>query len=203
MFLKCLDTGMFDSNTYILGENGEGAIIDAGASIKEIMQVVNETKLKIKYIILTHGHIDHICSAYELCIKTGAKICIHENEKDWLSNPRLNLSAFVGESTEQEKPQILLKDGDTLEVGGLELEIIHTPGHTPGGICIKVGNDIFTGDTLFRRNIGRTDLPGGNTNQLLESIKTRLLILDDGIIVHSGHGPATTIGEERNVIYQF
>jgi glyoxylase-like metal-dependent hydrolase (beta-lactamase superfamily II) len=197
MFIKCIPTGMFDSNTYVIGENQEGIIIDAGADSKDVTKIVNENNLKIRYIVLTHGHIDHICCAYQLSIETGAEICIHENEKDWLSNPRLNLSAFFGENSGYEKPQILLKNGDILEAGALKFEIIHTPGHTPGGICIKVRNDIFTGDTLFKGSIGRIDLPNGNMSQLLESIKSRLMSLDDSIVVYSGHGPATTIGEER------
>jgi len=198
MFFKCLSTGMFDSNSYILGENGEGIIIDAGVSSKEVMEIVNKNKLTIKYIILTHGHIDHICCADELSIETGAKVCVHEKEKDWPSDPRLNLSAFVGEKAEYEKPQILLKDGDELVVGVLKLEVLHTPGHTPGGICIKIGNNIFSGDTLFYRSIGRTDLPEGNLEQLIESINGKLMNLDDDIIVYSGHGTSTTIGHERN-----
>ena len=197
MILRCLSTGMFDSNTYILGDNGEGAVIDAGASADEICSAIGELNLTIKYIILTHGHIDHICSTDELRDATGAEVLIHEDDAIFLSKPEYNLSSLVGRVKPFKSADVLLKDTDILKLGNLDLKIIHTPGHTPGSICVKSGNIIFTGDTLFKMSIGRVDLPKGSYTGIMDSLNGRLMRLDDDTAVYPGHGEDTTIGFER------
>jgi len=197
MILKRLPTGMFSSNCYILGDNGEGVIIDPGADDREIMDAVESTKLKIKYIILTHAHLDHIVSMDRLRDKTGAKVLVHENDAAALVDSWSNGSALFGFDVSLRSADMNLKDGDILEVGGLKLEIIHTPGHTSGSICIKAGNNLFTGDTLFRLSIGRTDLPGGNYHEIIDSLKNKLMKLDGETKVYPGHGSSTTIAYEK------
>ena len=197
MVFKRLATGMLASNCYIIGKDGEGVVIDPGADAMEIVNAINEMKLKIKYIILTHAHIDHIISVDELRESLGAKVLLHENEARALSNPFYNGSGLFGLKKVFKEADSVLKDGDSLEVGGMKLEIIHTPGHTSGGICIKTGDKIFTGDTLFMMSIGRTDLGDGDQDQLMDSIKNKLMVLADDLKVYPGHGTSTTIGYER------
>ncbi|NJD02475.1 MAG: MBL fold metallo-hydrolase [Ruminiclostridium sp.] len=197
MILERLATGMFASNCYIIGANGEGVVIDPGADAGEISGAVDKLKLKIKYIILTHAHIDHIVSVDELRSILGAKVMLHENEARALANPFYNSSVLFGLKKVFKEADGVLKDGDILEAGGLKFEIIHTPGHTPGGICIKVGDYVFTGDTLFMMSVGRSDFGGGDQDQLMDSIKNKLMILKDDTKVFPGHGTSTTIGHER------
>ena len=197
MIIKCLPTGMFESNCYIVGDNGEGVIIDAGVKAKYVSKLAESEGFKIKYIVLTHSHIDHICCVDELRERLGAKVAIHESEAAALTDSHLNGSALFGMGRTFKKADLLLKDGDILEAGGLKYEIIHTPGHSAGGISIKVGNNIFTGDTLFKRSIGRTDLPGGNHRNLLDSLKNKLMKFSDEITAYPGHGPKTSLGYER------
>lgn len=197
MVFKRLTTGMLASNCYIIGECGEGAVIDPGAKASEILKAVNELNLKIKYLILTHAHIDHILSMDELRRVLGAKVLVHEMDEGTLSNPLMNGSGLFGLSKVFGEADGLLKDGDVLMVGGMKLEIIHTPGHSSGSICIKAGSSIFTGDTLFMMSIGRSDLGDGDYELLMDSIKNRLMTLSDDTKVYPGHGTSTTIGYER------
>jgi len=197
MILKRLATGMLASNCYILGDNGEGAVIDPGAGTDEILKTADDAGLKIKYIMLTHAHLDHMLSMDTLREKTGAKVLVHEGDAAALPDSRANGAALFGSNKTFKGADGTLKDGDIIEVGGLKLEIIHTPGHTPGGICIKVDNCIFTGDTLFRMSVGRTDLGRGDYDDLMDSLKNKLMKLDDNLVVYPGHGTTTTIGYER------
>jgi hydroxyacylglutathione hydrolase len=199
MIFECLPNGMFGSNCFIIGQNGEGVIIDCGADSNEIMDVVKKNGIIIKSIILTHGHIDHICSVDEVRKKTRAKVLIHEDDAITLTDPAENGSAMFGRASTFEKADMLLKDGDVIEEAGLSFEIINTPGHTPGCICIKLGDIIFTGDTLFKYSVGRTDLSRGNQADLITSIRNKLYIMEDEIVAYPGHGESTTIGfEKRN-----
>ncbi|NSW90580.1 MAG: MBL fold metallo-hydrolase [Firmicutes bacterium] len=197
MVLRRLPTGMLASNCYIIGENKKGVIIDPGANSEDIMEMVRQTGLDIEYIILTHAHVDHIISMEELRQRLKAKVLIHKDDAQSLANPWYNGSKLFGINKTFSPADILLKDKDVVDVGGLELEIIHTPGHTPGGICIKTNGNLFTGDTLFRMSIGRTDLGNGDYDHLIDSIKNKLMILDDRTVVYPGHGTTTTIGYEK------
>ncbi len=197
MVFKHLNNGMFSSNCYILGHNGEGAVIDAGAEAGDIMQEAEKMGINIKYIILTHVHIDHICSVDELRSMTGAKVCVHEDDAYALPDPLHNGSRLFGASRSFKPADMLLKDGDIVKLGTLELEVIHTPGHTPGSICIKAENIIVTGDTLFRLSIGRTDLGNGDFNAIISSIKNKLMSLPDDTVIYPGHGAPSTIGYEK------
>jgi len=197
MFFECLSEGMFGSNCYIIGDNGEGVLIDSGVDGAEILKAVEKAGLKIKYIIITHAHIDHICSLDEIRDKLGADVVVHESDATALADPRLNVSYLAGHTRAFRNADIRVKDGDVLYAGGMEFEIIHTPGHTPGGICIKTGNMIFTGDTLFKMSVGRTDLGRGSMADLLDSIRNRLLVLPDQTEVYPGHGESSTIKDEK------
>ena len=197
MIIKCLPVGMFGSNCYILGDDGEGIVIDAGVESTYVLKAIEESNLKIKYIVLTHGHIDHICHVDDLREKTGAKVMINKFDAACLTDSNLNGSAFFSDAEVFKAADGYVEDGDTLEAGNLKFQIIHTPGHNPGCICIKVHDSVFTGDTLFKRGIGRTDLPGGDFNSLANSIKNKLFKLPDETKVYPGHGDSTTIGQEK------
>lgn len=188
-----------DANCYIIGCNEKrvAAVVDPGAEGKRILAKLEEIKLKCQYIILTHGHIDHIGALNEVRQATGAEVLVHKNDAPMLTNPAHNLSLFMGSAIKCKQADRLLEDGDRVNVGNVNLEILHTPGHTPGGICIKVGNNLITGDTLFAGSVGRSDFPGGNHNVMIKSIKTKLLQFPDETKVYPGHGPASTIGAEK------
>jgi glyoxylase-like metal-dependent hydrolase (beta-lactamase superfamily II) len=200
MFLKCLQAGPLLANCYILGDekSGKAIVVDPGGDSADILAVVSGQGFKVEFIILTHGHIDHIGGVREIKKATGARIVIHEKDSQMLLSSRENLSEYLGRGITQPEADVKLKGGEKLMVGSLELEIIHTPGHTPGSICIKTGNLVFTGDTLFAGSVGRTDFPGGSYDELLNSIKYKLLTQADDTIIYPGHGIKTTIGQERD-----
>ncbi|HEX3028790.1 MAG TPA: MBL fold metallo-hydrolase [Clostridia bacterium] len=197
MIFKCFPVGMFESNSYILGSQGEGIVIDAGIKSSYITEFAEKNYLKIKYIILTHSHIDHICHIDEIKNATGALVAVHEEDAKGLVEELYNLSALMGMNKAFGKADILLKDGDSIEVGDLRFDIIHTPGHTKGCICVKSEKMLFTGDTLFRMSVGRTDLLGGSRQELKKSILDKLMKFEDDTIVYTGHGESSTIGYER------
>jgi len=195
-----LEVGQLGANCYIVycEKSLQGAVIDPGGNGKDIIALLNRENITVSYIINTHGHADHIAANDEVKVATGAKVCIHEADAPMLPSAQGNLSSYVGSDLKCQPADQLLKDGDILRVGEIEMQILHTPGHTLGGICIKTNDALFSGDTLFEQSIGRTDFPNGSYSQLLHSIQSKLLILDDHIIVLPGHGGATTIGDERN-----
>jgi hydroxyacylglutathione hydrolase len=197
MILECIPYGLFGSNCYIVGNKGEAAVIDPGCDPNEIIRVAEANNLSIKYIIITHGHIDHLVSVEEVRKKTGAKVLIHKNDADKLTDPSLNDALGMGLGITGQKADRLLQDGDRLSVGGIDFEIIHTPGHSAGGICIKAEDKVFTGDTLFKMGIGRTDFIDGDLETLINAIKTKLFTLGDSTVVYPGHGGSTTIGAEK------
>lgn len=196
MFFKRLISDMVASNCYIIGDSGEAAVIDPGVDNEIIKAVLNEQKLKLKYIIFTHAHIDHIIYMEELQRNCGGQTAVHEDDAPLLGSVMYNGSMIFGMHKVFKDTDMKLRDGDILEIGGLKLEILHTPGHTPGGICIKVGDCLMTGDTLFRLSVGRTDLGLGDHDQLMNSLR-KIMKLDDSIKVFPGHGTQTDIGYER------
>ncbi|MGI6453500.1 MAG: MBL fold metallo-hydrolase [Syntrophomonadaceae bacterium] len=200
MILKGLVVSSMAVNCYFVGceETREVAVIDPGGEPGTILKYLEKEKLKPIYIINTHGHIDHIGGNQKIKEATGAKILIHEKDATMLENPRSSFAILLGSQIKAAPADQLLKDGDIIKIGNtVKLKVIHTPGHTPGGICLSTDNIIFVGDTLFQGSIGRTDLPGGSYSQLINAIKERLLPFDDDVVCYPGHGPATTIGFER------
>ena len=201
MILKFLAVGPFASNCYILGSESStrGIIIDPGAEAKLILKTVSDLGLTISLIVATHVHFDHIGALMPVKEETGAKFAIHEADaKAGLGVFSRMLSSMEGGSFSQPpKPDTLLKDGDTIDIDGLHFTVLHTPGHTPGGISLYSHGVVFSGDTLFKYGIGRTDFPGCSHEQLIDSIQNKLMTLPDDTIVYPGHGPSSTIGEER------
>lgn len=186
----------FDTNTYLLWDEltKEAMLIDPANEDNRLLE--NIQNLNLKYIINTHGHGDHIGGNALLKANTNAKLAIHQADADMLNDPNKNLSSFWGAALHSPAADLLLKEGDELQLGDNKIQIIHTAGHTKGGICLLVDDILISGDTLFAGSIGRTDLPGGNYQTLINSIKTKLLTLNGKIKVFPGHGPTTTIEDE-------
>ena len=196
MKIERLALGSYAANCYLVyDENTKDAIIiDPGAAGSQIAKHIQDIGLRAKFIVLTHNHPDHIGGLGEVKAGTGAKVAIHADDAPGLQ--RISRFGSAG-AAPAPAPDVLLKDGDELDVGSLRFHVIHTPGHTQGGICLLIDNYLFSGDTLFNTSIGRSDMPGGNGGQLIEAIFTKLLTLPDDIVVLPGHGPDTTIGAER------
>ncbi|MFH1888615.1 MAG: MBL fold metallo-hydrolase [Candidatus Omnitrophota bacterium] len=199
MILETLCLGPMQVNCYIVASSpGEGAvIIDPGYEKEKIDRALKKYSLKPTLIINTHGHIDHIgCDD-----KFGVPVYIHQEDSALLENPALNLSASLASPFSVKSDIKTLEDKDIIDSGQIRLEVIHVPGHTPGGIALlmKKPEDkvLFTGDSLFYHGVGRTDFTGASESLLIKSIKERLLKLSDDILVYPGHGPSSTIGEER------
>jgi glyoxylase-like metal-dependent hydrolase (beta-lactamase superfamily II) len=184
MIVNTLAVGMYGTNCYVVGSEAtkDGMIIDPGAEARTILQTVKDSRLSIKLIAITHGHMDHTGALEEVRRATGAPVAIH--------------NADAADLLRVLPTDRLLNGGENLTIGDLRFTVIHTPGHSPGGICLYGQGTLFCGDTLFNLSIGRTDL-GGDFNQLMSNIFNKLMILPDDTIVYPGHGPETTIGEER------
>jgi len=201
MFLKKLVVGELETNCYLIGckKTKKSVVIDPGGEeeVDLVLSFLQENNFDLKYIINTHGHIDHIAGNNLLKTKTEALLLIHRLDADMLVDANKNFSSFMGKEICSPPADKLLEEGDEISLGTLNLIVIHTPGHTPGGISLVLNSIVFTGDTLFAGGIGRTDLPGGSYQDLIKSIKEKLLILGDDKIIYPGHGPDSTIGEER------
>lgn len=198
MILQLLVVGELATNCYLLGcpRTHRGLVIDPGGDARVIIAQIQQLNLNIEKVILTHGHIDHWAAAGHVAEATGASVAIHAADAFMLSNPAASLATYVKPGASL-RPDILLHDGDTVAAGTLEFQIMHTPGHTPGGVCLYTPGTVFTGDTLFEGSIGRHDLPGGDLRRLIASITEKLLVLPDETRVYPGHGPQTTIAGER------
>lgn len=180
-------------------KTNKAAIIDPGGDEEKILDACKRDNLEIIYIIATHGHPDHVCSIGPIQKATGAKIIMHKDDADFFGNPEVKGFFSQLGLAESPPPDILVEDGDTITIGDETLTVIHTPGHTPGGICLYNAPDCITGDTLFVGGVGRTDFPGGSMSELSHSIKSKLLILPPNTVVWPGHGyggSKSTIGEE-------
>ncbi len=198
MIFTGLSVGPMDNNCYIIGceETREAAVVDPGAEGGRILRKLQELKLNCRCIILTHGHVDHLGALGAVREATGAQVLIHAEDADMLTSPGRNLSLFHGGSLKFAPADRKLQDGDVVEVGKVKLKIIHTPGHTRGGITILAEGRLITGDTLFAGSVGRSDFPGGDHDQMIRSIKEKLLVFPPETPVYPGHGPASTVGEE-------
>ena len=202
MIVKMLVVGPYMSNCYVVGseKTKEGMIVDPGADSDIILKTVADLGLNIKLIVATHSHLDHIGALKSVMAKTQAPFAMHESE----SNNRMieeiskGLSSMMGLTYDKPPtPNRLLKDGDIIELGELRFNVLHVPGHSPGGIVLEGQGIAISGDTLFQYSIGRTDFPGGSHSDLMNGIFDKLMALPDETIVYSGHGPHTTIGVER------
>ena len=200
MILKKLSVGQMASNCYIVGcsRTHQGIVIDPGADPDRIQSAVEAANLEIDLIVLTHFHFDHIEAVEPLQSATGAELAIHAAEADHLADPP-SLFRLFNPSTPALKAYRLPHDDELLNVGDLEIQILHTPGHSPGGISLYIAEEkvVFTGDALFREGVGRTDFPGSDPTALVTSIRTKLYSLPDETVVHPGHGPETPIGWEK------
>lgn len=200
MKIKHYLTGLLSVNTYLVYDEKtkEGFIVDPGGYSHQLAADAKDSGVNIKYIILTHGHGDHIGGvAQYLAECPDAKVIAHEIEAEMLGNPQLNVSLDCCGRPISMEADIYVKDRETLKVGEMELTFIHTPGHTTGGMSIYVDKHIFSGDTLFCRSIGRTDFWGGDFRTIINSIKDRLFAFPDDTIVLPGHMGPTTIGDEK------
>ncbi|MBR5155353.1 MAG: MBL fold metallo-hydrolase [Clostridia bacterium] len=187
------------TNCYIIAddETKNAALFDAPANAEKILDYAEKNGLNIKYIFLTHAHFDHILALNELKEKTGAQILLHEEEEKYLYDPELNFLGEKADSVVLPAADKLLKDGDIIELDHLSIKVIHTPGHTVGGVCYLIDNILISGDTLFSGAIGRFDFPLGSFDDEIRSIKEKLMVLDDETKVYPGHGFSTTIGKQR------
>lgn len=197
MVIEKIVVGEFQTNCYVVGceKTGKGFIIDPGDEYERITEVVKKLEIEPSFIINTHGHMDHIKDDD----KFNLPVYIHLKDIDCLTEPARNLSQLFGFSLTLNVKSLSVEEGDILQAGRLSFQVLHTPGHSPGSICLKCGNVLFTGDTLFCGGYGRTDLPGGDEKTLFNSIRTRLLILPDETVIYPGHGPSSTIGKERGL----
>lgn len=195
--------GDFETNCYVLRNSSTARdclIIDTGLDADPLLDFLELNKLNPVALILTHGHADHIAGVEMLRKKySSILIYIHKLDAEMLGDADVNLSAMAGCSFTADKADRLIDEGDTIDKAGIWLRVIHTPGHTPGGICLYAEKDgiIFVGDTLFAGSVGRTDFPNGDMRQLISGIKSKLFALPEDTIVYPGHGPETTIGREK------
>lgn len=194
-----LVVGPLESNCYIVWDDRvkEGVIIDPGEDAHIILRMVKELDIEIKYILVTHGHFDHVAAVAALKRETKVEFLAHKGDFFFIEDGENAARRWGFEIEQPPKPDRFIEDGDTIEIGGFELEVLHTPGHSPGSVSFLHDRMVFGGDTLFQGNTGRTDLRMGSFEELAKSIKTRLYTLPDDTIVYTGHGPITTVGEEK------
>ena len=200
MIFETLSVGPLQCNCIILGDEktGEAIVIDPGDEVKKIAALLEQHKLKCTQIIHTHTHFDHVGGTSDLQAKAGGKIAIHKEALFLFEKLPMQAAMFGLAAPKPAGIDRFLKDGDTVTCGDINLEVIHTPGHTKGSLCFHLpGQMLFAGDTLFMGSIGRTDLWGGSFDEIMKSLKGRIMTLPDNLTVHCGHGPVTSIGRER------
>ncbi len=199
MIIKALAVGPMMSNCFILGceRTREAVVIDPGDDTDRILLSLADSKLKVKYIINTHGHFDHVGGNKRMKDATGADILIHPHDAPMLDITSSSAASIGMRMEDSPPPDRTIDEGDTITFGDITLEVFHTPGHSPGGISLYTDDIVFVGDTLFAGSIGRTDFPGGNYDMLISNVRKKLFLLGDDVRVFTGHGPETTIGRER------
>ena len=200
MILHTIHVGITQTNCYIVGceDTGEGVVIDPGGNPKRILKAIKDAGLTIRYVLNTHCHFDHMGANADVVAATGAPLALHPAELPILQ-ARGGASWFGVPVKESPEPDIELDDGQVIEVGTLRFQVLHTPGHSPGGVTFYLEEQgvAFDGDVLFQMGVGRTDLPGGEWDTLMRSIREVLFALPDETILYSGHGPKTTVGQEK------
>jgi len=201
MIHKILPVGPLQCNCSIIGDETtrEAMVIDPGDDIEDILRIINENNLRVKQIVITHAHIDHVGGAMKLRAQTGAPILLNQNDYALLKMLDVQAAWLGMKSPSAVEIEHDLKDGEKVEAGGLSANVLHTPGHTEGSVCLyfPAEKTLIAGDTLFAGSIGRTDLPGGSYRKIMRSLHDRVLALPDETVVIPGHGPTSTIGEER------
>jgi glyoxylase-like metal-dependent hydrolase (beta-lactamase superfamily II) len=195
-----LSVGPLETNCYIVWDRDtrKAAVIDPGGDDDLIAQQIARLELDVEWVLITHGHLDHCFSAGPIARKCGAGIGMHPDDIEHLIGG-LEIAALYYDISAYERftPTRFLTDGDVISLGNSEISVIHTPGHSQGGLCFATDAGVFCGDTVFAGSVGRTDFPGGSFEQLIESIRTKILTMDDSTRLYPGHGPATSVGEER------
>jgi hydroxyacylglutathione hydrolase len=194
-----LVVGPIQANCYVLGceRTKETAVIDPGGDVDKILMTLTKDKLRCVYIINTHGHFDHTGDNKRLKEVTGAKLVIHRADAPMILHQGSNGSMWGMEVEDSPPPDSYVEERDVITFGDISLQVLHTPGHSPGGISLLSDKMVFVGDTLFAGSIGRTDLPGGDYETLIRSVKEKIFPLGDDVVIYPGHGPKTTVGREK------
>ncbi|HHX65895.1 MAG TPA: MBL fold metallo-hydrolase [Chloroflexi bacterium] len=201
MILRTLIVGVIKTNCYIMAceRTREAMIIDPGGDAEKIIQAVQEMDVKVRRIVLTHFHFDHTLAAEDVRTATDARLAVHRAEVPYLEEPPEIFRTFSPEASQGISPDMLLDEGVHVQIGELDFEVLHTPGHSPGSLSLWIPNEgaVFSGDVLFRSGVGRTDLPGSDYKTLFYTVRDKLFALPDETFVYPGHGSRTTIGYER------
>lgn len=199
LIVETITNGPFVENCYLVAEESsmQGILVDPGDEPQRILQIVQRLGVTVQAIVATHGHIDHVGAVASLKAELGVPFSVHADDREWVASLRQQCMMFG--LPPRDAPEVDHDLEDCVQVGGLEAQVLHTPGHSAGGCCLwfESAGVVFVGDTLFAGSIGRTDLPGGDMNQLLSKVREQLFVLPDVTVVYSGHGPATTIGREK------
>jgi hydroxyacylglutathione hydrolase len=200
MILDKVVVGPLMVNCYVLGckTTNKGIVVDPGEGAKLVLQTIEKNELNIEYILLTHGHIDHIGALPQIQKATGAQVYIHAKDQFLVDQAKTQAQMFGLPLPADCKIDEYFKDSDIIKVGNLEIKVISTPGHTPGSVSFLIENNLISGDTIFEASIGRTDFPGGSYPQIVNSIKNKIYALPDETIIHPGHGQSTTVEFEKN-----
>ncbi len=199
MLIETIPVGPLQVNCYLLicDKSRQAVVVDPGDEGARILDALSASGCQLAAVINTHGHFDHIGANAYVIEKTGVELMMHGDDLPLLKEAAGHAAIYGLSVVPSPEPTRILVDGDEIKVGESTLKVIHLPGHSPGGICLHVANDLIVGDGMFAGSIGRTDLPGGSQEQLVSGIRQKLLVLPEATVVHPGHGPATTIGREK------